>query len=160
MPNWGANEGQEKHRFKIHFGGSNGDLAAPRVISGSHFGSFLEPRSWKKGPWDVRLHPWSLKVALRQRQMRPRAHIYIEMAFIFLMLLNILCASCAATYLWPVSLIFSVGFAFHSSLSFPMHCRAEHSTVRQSSAQQRLPPSAADQQLTQHSCAHWKTTHT
>ena len=160
MPNWGASAGQEKHVGKAHFGGSGGNLAAPRVISGSHFGSLLEPRSWKKGPWDVRLHPWNLKVALRQRQMRPRAHIYIEMAFRFLFFLNISCASPVVTYLWPVSLIFSVGFAFHSFLSIPIHCRAEHSTVRQSSAQQRLPPSAADQQLTQHSCAHWKTTHT
>ena len=157
MPNWGANEGQEKHRFKTHFGGSSGDLAAPRVISGSHFGSLLEPRSWKKWPWN---DPWGFKVAARQRQIGPRAHIYIEMAFIFLIFLDILCASCAATYLWPVSLIFSVGFAFHSSLSFPMHCRAEHSTVRQSSAQQCLPPSAADQQLTQQSCAHWKKAYT
>ena len=85
------------------------------------------------------MHPWGLKVALRQRQIGPRAHIYIEMAFIFLIFLNISCASCVVTYLWPVSLIFSVGFAFHSFLSYSnaLQSRAQHSKAEQRTA---MPP--------------------
>ena len=125
-----------KHRFKIHFGGSNGDLAAPRVISGSHFGSLLETRSWKKGAWNVRLHPWGLKVALRQRQIGPRAHIYIEMAFIFLIAFGyfvcILC--CDLSLASQLNLFCWVCFPFISLYSGALQSRAQHSKAEQRTA--------------------------
>ena len=71
VANWGASAGQETHVSKTHFGGSRGDLAASRMISKPHLGSLLEPRSSKKGPWNVRLHSRGPKMALRSSQIGP-----------------------------------------------------------------------------------------
>ena len=59
------------------------------------------------------------------------------------------------TYPWPATEIFSVGYYSPT----PAHNRAQHSTARQTSAQQSLPESMADQQITQHSCS-LERTHT
>ena len=71
VANWGASAGQETQVSKTHVGGSGGDLAASRVISKPHLGSFLEPRSSKKGPRNVRLHSRGPKMALRSSQINP-----------------------------------------------------------------------------------------
>ena len=95
-------------------------------------------------------------MALSQRQVSPIPHNCITIAPIFLDLLNILCASCVLT---PYKSFLLGLFFFHFS-PIPAHCKPEHSTARQSSAQQSLPPSTTEQQLTQRSYAHRKTTHT
>ena len=71
VPNQGANGCQEKITSEAHFGGPGGDLVAPGSIFGSHLGSLLEPRPSKKGPWNVRLHSPSPRMALRSSQIGP-----------------------------------------------------------------------------------------
>ena len=82
-------------------------------------------------------------MALSQRQVSPIPHNCIKIAPIFLDLLNILCASCVLTYLWPAITVFSVGFIF---LSFLSHSSALQSRAQHSKAEQRTakPPPKHD----------------
>ena len=61
----GCERRSRKTPLQTHFGSSNGDLAAPRLISGSHFGSLLESSPGKRG-WNLHLHPRGFKVASSQ----------------------------------------------------------------------------------------------
>ena len=67
---------------------------------------------------------------------RPKSsHLHRNGIYIFDFFKYFVCI-CAATYLWPVSLIFSVGFAFHSFLSYfsALQSRAQHSKAEQRTA--------------------------
>ena len=148
MPNWGANEGQEKHRFKIHFGGSNGDLAAPSCDFWVPLWVPFGDKILEKGGLKCTLAPLGSQGGFKATPNRPKSsHLHRNGIYIFDFFEYFVCILCCDLSLASQLNLFC-RVCSHSSLSFPMHCRAEHSTVRQSSAQQRLPPSAADQQLT------------